>query len=155
MRTPSKSERIINCTFSVLFLTCLFRTLFSGLFKKFVGACFKQVFIDGKTCENCFFVLFSWSLNIYAREVGIWGGLRKTLTSYLRGGFFFYFYQKRVLSHKFWGFILSNLRYILRNFGLLNFRSIYNAYFHNTYLISSCCLINWRIFLPASKATDR
>ena len=39
-------------------------------------------------------------------------------------------------------------------FGLLNFRSIYFAYFHNTYLISSCCLIEWRIFLPASKATD-
>ena len=39
-------------------------------------------------------------------------------------------------------------------FGLLNFRSIYFAYFHNTYLNSSCCLIEWRIFLPASKATD-
>ena len=39
-------------------------------------------------------------------------------------------------------------------FGLLNFRSIYFAHFHNTYLNSSCCLIEWRIFLPASKATD-
>ena len=114
MRTPSKSERIINCTFSVLFLTCLFRTLFSDLLKKIVSVCFKQVFIDGKTCENCFFVLYSWSLKyINTRVVGIWGGVGKSwrqtadvllsqipkyfekLWLHIKGeDFFFYFYQK-------------------------------------------------------------
>ena len=39
-------------------------------------------------------------------------------------------------------------------FDLLNFRSNYFAYFYNTYLSSSWCLIEWSIFLPASKATD-
>ena len=173
MRTPSKSERIINCTFSVLFLTCLFRTLFSGLFKKFVSACFKQVFIDGKTCENCFFVLFSWSLNIYARVVGIWGGVGKSwrqtadvllsqipkyfekLWLHILGEDFFLLLSKNVFfltSFEGLSYQIYVIYYAI--FGLLNFRSIYFAYFHNTYLISSCCLIEWRIFLPASKATD-
>ena len=39
-------------------------------------------------------------------------------------------------------------------FDLLNFRSNYFAYFYNTYLSSSWCLIEWSIFFPASKATD-
>lgn len=140
--------------------------------KKFVSACLKQDFIDGKTCENCFFVLFSWSLNIYARVVGIWVGvgkswrqtadvlisqipkylLWKTLTSYLR---FFLLLSKNVFFLTcFEG--LSYQIYVIYYaiFGLLNFWSIYFVYFHNTYLISSCCLIEWKIFLPAFKATD-
>ena len=169
MRTPSKSERIINCTFSVLFLTCLFRTLFSGLLKKFVSACFQTSFYWWKNLWELLFCSFNSSLNIYARVVGIWGGWvkaagRRQTFCFLKflntsknsdfiskGRIFFLLLSKNVFfltSFEGLSYQIYVIYYAI--FGLLNFRSIYFAYFHNTYLISSCCPIEWRIFFSAS-----
>ena len=74
---------------------------------------------------------------------------------HIKGEDFFLLLSKNVFFlTSFEGLSYQNYVIYYAIFGLLNFRSNYFAYFHNTYLNSSCCLIEWRIFLPASKATD-